>query len=106
MKRRNVRTIWVLFCCLLNLNFITGVKAEGSDDKDAEISIKRSKYGYSPRSVIKKEESNIKSLMIGEKSITFDNGRFIDIKNIKSISAESEEIIIFTREGKIVIFAQ
>ena len=49
--------------------------------------------------------NDIKSLMIGEKSITFDNGRFIDIKNIKSISAESEEIIIFTREGKIVIFA-
>ena len=50
--------------------------------------------------------NDIKSLMIGEKSITFDNGRFIDIKNIKSISAESKEIIIFTREGKIVIFAQ
>ncbi|MBW2661449.1 MAG: hypothetical protein JRD93_05570 [Deltaproteobacteria bacterium] len=57
---------------------------------------------------------DIESLEIGQESITFDNGRSVDIKNVIGILAGNKKIIIFAHKGvrsvsaeseEIIIFA-
>lgn len=75
----------VFLSCLLSFSFITTINAQGSNDKDTEIKINESRYGYTPKSAIKKGESNIKSLMIGPLGIHIDFDEKLSLMKVREV---------------------
>ena len=71
-------------------------KAVTSGKKEFEINFN----GGEPEAI-----KDIENLIVREESIAFDNGRSIDVKNIRSILADKKEIIIFVHKSAEIIIS-